>query len=488
MRLKRLLLGVVFGAALFFFPVPAALGTAGDPVSPSGVSAVLDDVADVILRELPGKFTRDQLLERAVRGMLETLDDPYAEYLGEEEFHQFTEEMQGEYGGIGVVIESRDGEVTITTIFPASPAQHAGLQPGDRIVSVNGRNLAGMSLGGVSRLIRGEVGTEVDLSLYRPAEKRRLDVRLKRQIISLPSVDTRYLDGQIGYIKLSGFAADAAEQFKFIYQRLVGIGARGIIVDLRDNPGGFLDQAVEVAQVLVPRGPLVHIVESGGGNKMTIDAIPHPPGPPLVVLVNAGSASASEIVAGAVQDSGAGVIVGAKTFGKGSVQSIVSLPGGGALRLTTHRYLTPSGRSLDGQGITPDVVVQGGGVHGDAVPLPEIAPLGVRPIRRGMVGPAVVGLQQRLNYLGYDAGPADGVFGFRTAAALRAFQQASGIRERGASEAGTATLAALDRLTQERLRRHKQAAGDPGLLKAIEVVESRIRSGPAAGAPLPGPP
>lgn len=481
MKRRRLLLGVaVFGAALFLLLIPA--GVWADGGSPSGGLSVLDDIADAILRELPGKFTKDQLLKGAVRGLFETIGDPYADYLDKTEYHRFQEEMQGEYGGIGVVVESREGFVTIMTVFPSSPAQRAGLQPGDRIISVDGRSLEGMTVGDVAALIRGEAGTGVNLSVYRPVEERRFDVRLERQAIELPSVDTRYLEGGLGYIKLSGFAANTGEEFRYIYRRLVGIGAKGIILDLRDNPGGFLDQAVEVAQVLVPRGPLVHIVDGGGG-KVTIDAIPQPPGPPLVVLVNAGSASASEIVAGAVQDNGAGVIVGARTFGKGSVQSVVSLPGGGALKLTTHRYLTPRGRSLEGEGITPDVVVQDG-----VVVLPEFEPLDSRPVRRGARGRSVLGLQQRLKYLGYDPGPADGAFGTRTAAAVRAFRQANGITEGNPSEAGTATLTTLERLVQERFRRQKQAAGDPGLWRAIEVVESRIRSGSADGVPLPGPP
>lgn len=457
-------------------PAVAESGGAGDGGAGSDLG-IIEEIIRLIQEEYRGEANRDQLLKGAIQGILETLGDPYSYYMDPEEYKRFTEEMSGSFGGIGVHIEARDGFVTIVSVIPGTPADDAGIEPGDRLLAVDGQSLQGASVERAVGLIRGRPGTEVRLTIDRGG--RTMEITLTRAVIELPSVDTNYMAGNIGYIKISQFNTDTGRQFRFIYDRLVSIGARAIIVDLRNNPGGLLTEAVEVAQTLVPKGDLVHVVDNRGG-RLTLDTVPHKPGPPLVVLVNGGSASASEIVAGAVQDNRAGILVGTRTFGKGSVQSVIELPNGGALRLTTARYLTPRQRSIDGTGLVPDVVVEEADPNYQP---PAFAAVGGRTLRAGMVGLDVLGLQQRLNYLGFSAGPEDGVFGPRTLAGLRAFQRARGVAEahRGRAIAGPRTFAALEKAVQEQVAARRRARADLPLQKAVELINRRAV--PVAAAP-----
>ncbi len=462
-RATRVLV-LILAAAVLVLAGGVVLGAEPDG---GGLTAVRD-VMDLIRREFPGKVSGADLVRGAIRGMLETLGDRYSYYMDPAEATRFNEDIEGLFGGIGVVVEHKEDAIAVVSVLPGTPADKAGIEPGDRLAAVDGQSLAGASVEKAVRLIRGKPGTEVRLTVQRDGVGT-LEFRLNRSEIHVPSVDTRYLaDKGIGYIQVSQFNADTGRQFRFIYDRYLQIGAKGIIVDLRNNPGGLLDQAVEVAQTLVPKGAIVHIVDSRG-NKTTIDTIPHEPGPPLVVLVNGGSASASEIVAGAVQDNKAGTVVGTRTFGKGSVQSLFPLPSGGSVRLTVARYMTPAGRSIEGVGLEADVVVEEAGPNEQP---PKFADLGSRSMRYGLVGLDVLGLQQRLNFLGYAAGPEDGVYSRKTAAAVRTFQQRAGLRVRTA--AGPETYAALEKAVRDHLAQRRQAAADVALNRAIEILSRQI--------------
>lgn len=457
---KRLTMAVAAVAAAGVLAGGAVWG-AGDDAG--GLTAV-KDVLELIQHEFPGKVSTGELVAGAIRGMLDALGDRYSYYMDPEESQRFNEDIGGSFAGIGVVIEHKEDRIAVVSVLPGTPADRAGIQPGDFIVAVDGQSLLGAPVEKAVRLIRGRLGSEVRLTLLRQGAGN-IELRLVRSEIRIPSVDTRYMAGpKIGYIQVSQFQPDTGEQFRFIYNRLVQIGARGIIVDLRNNPGGLLDQAVEVAQVLVPKGTIVHVVDSQG-RKSSIETLPHQPGPPLVVLVNGGSASAAEIVAGAVQDNQAGTVVGTKTFGKGSVQTVYSLPSGGSVRLTVAKYLTPSGRSIDGTGLTPDVVVENDGAVDE---LPRFADLSARPLKFNLVGLDVLGLQQRLNYLGFDAGPEDGVYNRRTARALQAFQRKHGLKVRSAG--GPETLAALEKAVQDEAARRRAARGDAAMERAMAIL------------------
>lgn len=474
---RRTLAAVLLAVLLLAPAGPAARAaeTAAPPPAGEGTQAVREMI-DLILQEYRGQVDEDDLIRGAIRGVLDSLGDPYSYYMDPQEFAQFNQDLNGAFGGIGVVIESRDGLITVVSVLPGTPSEQAGLQPGDRLVAVDGRSIRGSSVGEAVRLIRGEPGTLVRLTVDRQGTT--IELTLSRSLVEIPAIDTHYREDRVAYIKLTQFNAGVADKFQFVYDRYVSMNVRGVILDLRNNPGGYLDEAVGVARILVPKGPIVHIVDRDG-RKMTVNAIPHAPGPPLVVLVNGGSASASEIVAGAVRDNGAGVLVGTRTFGKGSVQTLFELPSQGGVRLTTARYLTPKGESIDHKGIDPDVVVE------EANPSykgPDFAPLGGRPLRTGLVGLDVLGVQQRLNFLGYKSGVEDGILGGRTAAALRAFQRDAGVQEAGLTLAGTATFTALETAVQSRIAARRQSAEDLVLSKAVEVANQMAAGMPPAAA------
>lgn len=470
--LRRLVVAGALAGGLLL----GALGLAAGAVAAQGEDGLqaVREVMDLILREYRGQVSAAELIRGAVRGMLDALHDPYSYYLDPQELQRFQEDMRGSFGGIGVSIEAREGSITVVGVLPGTPADEAGLQPGDRIVAVDGQSVEGAAVETVQSLIRGRPGTEVRLRVERAG--RSLLFTLKRATIDIPSVDAQLLPGQIAYIKVTQFGVGTADKFRYVYDRLVQVGAKGVIVDLRNNPGGLLDEGVGVAEVLVPGGTLVQVVDRNG-RRTTVSGAPHAPGPPLVVLVNGGTASAAEIVAGAVQDDKAGTLVGTKTFGKGSVQTIFDLPTQGAVRLTTARYLTPAGRSLDGNGLVPDVVVEEADPSYQA---PRFADAGTRLLRRGMIGLDVLGLQQRLNFLGYAAGPEDGILGPRTEAAARAFQRAAGVAEAPGVVAGEATFAALDQAVRQKVAGRRSSDGDLPLQRAIEILRQR-----AAGAAAP---
>ncbi len=433
----------------------------------------LPEIMDLIRSVHPNAPNREDLIKAAVKGMLESLGDPYSYYLDPEEYRGFSQEIRGFFGGVGVVVESREGVVTVVSVLPGTPADREGFEPGDQVVAVDGRSIEGLDVNQAVRLIRGDPGTKVRLRVRR--QGRTFDKELTRAVIEVPAVDTRYLDeARVGYVKVTEFSAGVGDQVAYIYRRYSAMRVRGVILDLRNNPGGLLEEAVTLADALVPRGNLVQVVDSRGG-KMTVPATGHAPGPFLVVLVNGGSASAAEVVAGAVQDTGAGVLVGTKTFGKASVQDLIPLPNGGAVRLTVARYLTPAGRLIDGRGLVPDVAVEEADPHYQP---PPFAALGKRSLRPGLVGLDVLGLQQRLRYLGYDPGPDDGVYGARTRRAVVAFQRAQGIRER---DAGSRTLAALERAVQRRVEARRKDGGDRVFQRALALIAERARVG-AAGA------
>ncbi len=446
----------------------AVQGDGGDSLHP------LPEILELIRSVHPDAPNREELIRAAVKGMLEALGDPYSYYLSPEEYRDFSQEIRGFFGGIGVVVESREGLVTVVSVLPGTPAEQEGFAPGDQVLAVDGRSIEGLDVNEAVRRIRGEPGTRVRLRLRR--QGRTFEKELTRAVIEVPAVDTRYLDeARVGYIKVTEFTAGVADQVTYIYRRYAAMRVRGVILDLRNNPGGLLEEAVTLADALVPRGNLVQVVDSRGG-KTVVPATGHAPGPLLVVLVNGGSASAAEVVAGAVQDTGAGVLVGTRTFGKASVQDLIPLPNGGAIRLTVARYLTPAGRLIDGKGLTPDVAVEEADPHYQP---PPFAALGKRALRPGLVGLDVLGLQQRLGYLGFDPGPADGVYGPRTGRAVAAFQRAQGIRERGA---GARTLAAVEKAVQRRVEARRKDGGDRVFQRAMALIAERARSGGAAAA------
>ena len=299
----------------------------------------------------------EKLFDGATTGMVKALGDPYSAYLDKKSFSEITDLTDGVFGGIGVVLGKKDNDFVVVAPMEGTPGDEAGIKAGDKIVAVDGTSVDGMQLEDVVGKIRGKQGTEVELKLADASGNERT-VRVIRGDIKVESVGGEMLEGtNIGYIRISVFNEQTGNDFAKKYMELEKQGLQALVLDLRHNPGGILGECVKVAQYIVPKGTVVSIKDRNGNTfveESNLEKVKYP----LAVLVDHGSASAAEIVAGAVQDTGAGKLFGVQTFGKGSVQSVYKLSDNTGLKLTTAKYYTPSGRSIHGTGIKPDVEVE----------------------------------------------------------------------------------------------------------------------------------
>jgi carboxyl-terminal processing protease len=291
--------------------------------------------------------------------MLSSLD-PHSSFMPPEAFKEMQIDTKGEFGGLGIQIGIKDKILTIIAPIEDTPAHEAGVQAGDRIIKIEGESTKDISLHEAVSKLRGPKGTDVTITIVREGLEKPLDITITRDIIKLKSVKTRVLDDNIGYVKLTQFQEKSAKDLRKALKELSEKDINALILDLRNNPGGLLKGAVDVTSQFLPPGKLVVYIKGKNGDKTDFDTVNGNKyyEYPMVVLVNGGSASASEIVAGALQDWGKAVVLGSQTFGKGSVQTVIPLSDGSALRLTTARYYTPKGRSIQTTGITPDIEVK----------------------------------------------------------------------------------------------------------------------------------
>lgn len=302
----------------------------------------------------------EKLVHGAIRGMLRTLD-PHSSYMPPEVYREMQVETEGRFGGLGIEITIRDDILTVVSPIEGTPAFRAGIKAGDKIVKVEGETTKDMSLIDVVKKLRGPEGTSVTISILREGFKEPKDFTLTRAIIQIKSVRWTTLPDDIGYIKLRSFQKNSSEEMENALQDLEEQNIRAVVLDLRNNPGGLLEQAIAVSDEFLPGGQLIVYTKGrlAGQNMKGFSKNENAHiGLPLVILVNGGSASASEIVAGALQDLERATIIGTQSFGKGSVQTIIPLSDGSGLRLTTAKYFTPKGREINGKGITPDIVVE----------------------------------------------------------------------------------------------------------------------------------
>jgi carboxyl-terminal processing protease len=300
-----------------------------------------------------------ELVYGAIKGMLSSLD-PHSSFMPPEAFKEMQIDTKGEFGGLGIQIGIKDKILTIIAPIEDTPAHEAGVQAGDRIIKIEGESTKDISLHEAVSKLRGPKGTDVTITIVREGLEKSLDITITRDIIKLKSVKTRVLDDNIGYVKLTQFQEKSAKDLRKALKELSEKDINALILDLRNNPGGLLKGAVDVTSQFLPPGKLVVYIKGKNGDKTDFDTVNGNKyyEYPMVVLVNGGSASASEIVAGALQDWGKAVVLGSQTFGKGSVQTVIPLSDGSALRLTTARYYTPKGRSIQTTGITPDIEVK----------------------------------------------------------------------------------------------------------------------------------
>ncbi len=323
---------------------------------------VFEQVKSKYVEEVDDK----QLIEAAINGMLTSLD-PHSSYLNMDNFEEMQVDTRGEFGGLGIEVTMEEGFVKVISPIYDTPAEKAGLQPGDFITHIDGKPIRGLGLNEAVEMMRGKVNTDIILTIMRKGEQAPFDVTLTRAVIKIQSVRSEAKD-DVGYIRITKFNEQTYSGLQRAITDMrdqIGPEMKGLVIDLRNNPGGLLDQAISVSDAFLDKGEIVSTRPRDTENTERYNARPGDlaDGLPMIVLVNDGSASASEIVAGALQDHRRAVIMGTRSFGKGSVQTILPMPGNVALRLTTARYYTPSGKSIQEVGIVPDIIVPQGRVE-----------------------------------------------------------------------------------------------------------------------------
>jgi len=357
MKVRKVLLRIIASVLALFFTANVLICSLsyaylGDPLGLFKIIRVAQIVNNHYVSGVDGK----SLLSGALEGLVATLDDRHTLYLGGDDFREFTESTNAAYGGIGIYLSQTDEKKPfVAGLMEGMPAEAAGLERGDIIPAVNGESVDSMKLEDISKRIRGPVGTNVTLTVSRNGEERDFDV--VRKEITIKTVASRMMENKVGYIRIASFSSGTAEEFAEAYKALKEDGMTGLIVDVRNNPGGLVDQAAGVADYLLPEGSTVVTFSQRNDEDQVFTTKAAGVKIPLVVLVNENSASASEILAGDVQDLHAGVIIGTKTYGKGTVQAVYPVDDDSAVKVTIAKYKTASGREVDGTGIEPDVVV-----------------------------------------------------------------------------------------------------------------------------------
>ncbi len=418
------------------------------------------NVLDVVQKQYVDQVDIQTLIDGATAGLVKATGDAYSSYMEPREWKELMIRASGNYAGIGVYIGAKDRYITVIAPIKGTPAEKAGVKSGDMIIRVDGKDIIDMPSDKVADLIRGKEGTKVKITLMRPGTSMPLELEITRATISVPAADWEMLEGNIGYIRVREFNSQATKQCTEAINELKGKGAVAFVLDLRGNPGGLVEEALGVADLLLDKGPVVHIIDRAG-KKETLSAQAPGLGLPLVVLIDGGSASASEIVAGAVQDYKAGTIVGQKSFGKGSVQTLMTLKDGSGLKLTTQKYYTPNMRSIHGTGLEPDVKVE------PEEPKDKLAPVVLKAdIKPGKVSLDILDIQKRLDLAGYRVA-ADGVFGTVTEAAVKRFQ----------SENKLLVTGTINQKFVETLNTKVDALQQPvdtQLRKAIEILKQKV--------------
>ena len=322
---------------------------------------LFSDAVSIIRSDYVEEAKSKDLIYGALKGMLSSLD-PYSQFMDPDTYNEMKVETEGEFGGIGIEITIMDDLLTIISPIEGTPAYNVGLKPGDKIVKIDDEITKDLTLIEAVKRLRGKPGTDVNVTVLREKEKKLLDFTVTRSIIKLESIKrSEIIDEHIGYVRLVEFQEKTRVDLEKSLRDLEKKGIKALILDLRNNPGGLLDASIEVADRFLEEDKVIvstkgrvenqNYIFKAKGNRKHLDY-------PLIVLINGGSASASEIVAGAIQDHKRGIVMGTKSFGKGSVQTVVPLPDGSAVRLTTSKYFTPSGRSIHGEGIEPDITVE----------------------------------------------------------------------------------------------------------------------------------
>jgi len=394
----------------------------------------------------------------AINGMFEALDDPYSDFMNKEEADQFNADLSSSFQGIGAEIQERNGNIVVVSPIKNSPAEKAGLLPEDVILLVDGESIQGMSASEAVLLIRGEKGTPVTLTIQRGDSDETMEIKIVRDEIPVETVYGEMGDDKIAHIQITSFSEKTYEDLEKLLVQYDQEGMKSVILDVRQNPGGFLTSAIDIANLFVEEGkPIVQVQSREGKPEVMVAEGGKKYNIPVVVLIDNGSASASEILAGALRESAGAKIVGLTSFGKGTVQTVSYLPDGSNLKFTTGKWLTPDGNWINEKGIKPDIEVK----YPEYATLPFINP--ETELSKGTTSPAVNAAEQMLDALGYDVGKVDTEFDNSTVAAVKSFQADHNLEQTG-SIAGETTYEIMDAL------REKIDQDDPQIKKATELL------------------
>jgi len=357
---KKTLILLAFLALLILGPYGDSRVSAIDRTTYKGLKT-FSEVLDMVDKNYVEPVETDKLLQGAINGMIKSLD-PHSSFMTAEMYKELEVETRGSFGGIGIEITLQKDVLTVVSPIEDTPAYNAGVKAGDQIVRINGKSTKDITVLDAVKQLRGPKDTKVTITILREGMVKPKDIELTRSIISIKSVKSRVYDDHIGYIRISAFQERTGDDLKKALREIEAKARplKGIVLDMRNNPGGLLHQSVEVSDAFLKSGNIVSTRGRAKGMESKTVAKDNGDEPicPMVVLVNEGTASAAEIVSGALQDNGRAVIIGTQTFGKGSVQTVIPLEDGAALKLTTARYYTPKGRSIQAEGITPDIVIK----------------------------------------------------------------------------------------------------------------------------------
>lgn len=424
----------------------------------SKLYAAFDSIASDYYKDVDEK----NLINGAINGMIEALDDPYSDYMNEEEAASFYQSISSSFEGIGAEIGKKDQYIVIVSPLKGSPAETAGLKPDDKLLSVDGKSLQGMSTTEAVSLIRGEKGSKVVLEIERPGVDGTFKLTIVRDTIPVQSVYGDLRDDGIAVVQITSFSDNTAEELSETLRELEEQGMKGLILDLRQNPGGILEQAELISSLFVPEGKVIYkmenregkIIEVSSGKSKKFEL-------PLVVVIDKGSASASEILAAAVSESAGVPLVGEQSFGKGTAQRGKYFDDGSNLKFTTEKWLTPDGTWIHNKGIKPDYEVL----------LPDYAHLSIinpdDELKLSVASAQVKSAQQMLKTLGYDPGREDGFFDAKTEEAVKKFQKDEGLEVNGILK-GESSQKLMEKI------REKIENNDTQIEKAVEVLQEKI--------------
>lgn len=429
----------------------------------SGKLEKVEQAYELIKDRYVEKVNEEKLVEGAIQGMLSVLKDPYSVYMDKETSRQFTQTLESSFEGIGAEVGMVDGKIVIISPYKNSPAEKAGIKPNDQILKVDGMSVEGLDLNKATMKIRGKKGTYVQLEIVRKGLKEPLKIKVKRDDIPLETVHSsiKKQDGKkIGLLEITSFSENTAQDFKENLKALENDDIKGLIIDVRGNPGGLLISVEEILKELVPKDkPYVQIEERNGEKRSFFSNIPEKKDYPILVLVNKGSASASEILAGALQEAAGYKIVGETTFGKGTVQQALEMDDGSNVKLTLYKWLTPDGNWIHKKGIKPDVEVKQPALY-------TTHPLQIdEPLAQDMNNEQVKNAQEILAGLGFAPGRTDGYFSTETATAVKGFQQYNDLPVTGEIDEVTAS-----KMEEAIVKEMKKTKNDLQLQTALRLI------------------